>query len=561
MGDDQTDKANAKARELLGKEADAPAPGFEPRVLNGGETTGDGETPQFEFIKLPGEGRPLSQFADEMGRVCAERDVFRRETVPCTINPESGAMEAIVPDRFRTFVEDFAVTHVDKWSKAKEDFIKLPKTMTKDVAGGVLSADQFIYKLKRLDRVNNVRMPVMRRDGRIELLPEGYDRESHTYTMPSKIEIRDMQPEEARKVIDSLLQEFPFGDFDEHGFSRSKAVAIAGMLGLYGTCLLGLSGRRMNFVYTANSQRSGKSLLAQCAITPVTGGSEVQTIPDSKEEFRKVLDTEAIASSPCIFFDDLEGNIKNNTLNAFLTASVWTGRLMNSQKKFKAPKVSVVYLTGNNLTLSTDISGRTLLCELYVKEADPQARKVKRVIDEAYLSRDDVRGDLLSAMWALVQHWDAQGRPKPDRTIRGYEEWSNIFGGIIECNGWGNPLLRPDTAHSGDTEMTDMLDLVEYLVDELPAGETERDYDFQELGQICVESSYFTWMIDYTERSGEFPGSKVYELKPKSKAILGKMWTNKYGGRIFTMRSGQRVEFGSRGKNRQKKYLIQLLPS
>lgn len=557
MSDEQTDAANKFAREKGGKAVEGPEQGFQGRVVG---ADADGDEPEFEFIQLPGPGRPLGQFATEMGRICKEQDIFRRETVPVTVNPETGQMEALTPDRFRTFVEEFAVPCKSKYSKIKEDYIKLPETMTKDVAGGVLTSDQFIYQLRPLNRVNHVQMPVMRRDGKIELLPEGYDKKSRIYTMPSDVEVREIKHNEGLKIIDSMLKEFPFGDFDENGYSRSKAVAIASMVSLYGANLQGMSARRLNFVFTANSQRSGKSLLAEIAIIATCGEAEVQTMSENKEELRKVLETEALAAAPYIYFDNLEGNIKNQALDAFMTASVWAGRLMNSQKKFKAPKVSQVFMTGNNLSLSTDIANRSLLCDLYVSEADPQARAIKRVIDHTYLSRSDVRSDLLSAFWSLIRHWDAKGRPKPERQIRGYEEWSAIFGGIVECSGWGDPLQRPNTDHSGDTEMRDMVGLIEKLVLDMGAND-EQEFDFSKLGETCVKHGHFEWMLDWSERSGEFPGDRIIELKPKSKSMLGRMWSGKYGGRIFVLQDGRRVQFGSRGINRSKRYLLRILPS
>lgn len=557
MSDEQTDAANKFAREKGGKAVEVPDSGFQGRVVGNDTDGGDSE---YEFIQLPGPGRPLGQFATEMGRICKERDIFRRETVPVTVNPETGQMEAVTPDRFRTLVEDFAVPCKSKYSKIKDDYIQLPETMTKDVAGGTLTADQFIYQLRQLNRVNHVRMPVMRRDGKIELLPDGYDEKSHIYTMPSEVEVRDIKHKEAVKIIDTILKEFPFGDFDDTGYSRSKAVAIAAMVSLYGANLQSMSARRLNFVFTANSQRSGKSLLAEIAIIATCGEAEVQTMSENKEELRKVLETEALASAPYIFFDNLEGNIKNQALDAFMTASVWAGRLMNSQKKFKAPKVSQVFMTGNNLSLSTDIANRSLLCDLYVSEADPQARSIKRVIDHSYLSRPDVRGDLLSAFWALIRHWDDDGRHRPERTIRGYEEWSAIFGGIVEASGWGDPLQRPHTDHSGDTEMRDMMGLIETLVLDMGANE-EMEFDFAKLGETCVKNGHFEWMLDWTERAGEFPGERKIDLKPKSKSMLGRMWSGKYGGRIFVLQDGRRVQFGFRGINRSKRYRLRILPS
>ena len=565
--DEQIEAANRFARERAGGkvEPNPPnAPNFE--VKEGGKSKAKNK-PRFDFVELPGRGRPVSIFAADLAGLLKNQGVFRRESVPVTINPETAQMEALIEQRFRTFVEKHVVTHT--W-KADEDEgrVRVPQTMTVDSARAVLQSDQFVFRQKRLNKVNKFPMPVRRKDGKIELLEEGYDAESGIYTMPSKVTVQELELNAAVGILRGLMAEFPFGDAlpdtpenraaGTVGQSRSKAVAITAMVSLFGQMLQRLNGKRLNFVYTANSQRSGKSLLAQCAIIPSCGMSEVQTIPDSKEELRKVLETEALAAAPYIFFDDLEGNLKNNTLNAFMTATIWTGRLMNSQRKFSAPKVSTVFLTGNNLTLSTDIAGRSLLCDLYVSDADPQSRKISRVIDEEYLDRAEVRSELLSAMWTLILDWDRKGRPSPPNVMRGYEEWSRIFGGIVLNAGFGNPLEKPRTDHSGDTEMTDMMDMVAELVSDMDSrGKTEAEYEFVDLTNCCIDNNFFQWLMDHKEKRVD--GEIVYEVANRTRSILGKLWTAKYGGRTFVMLDGRRVQFGSRGKNRQRRYLLKIV--
>src|SRR5881398_3309258 len=105
---------------------------------------------------------------------------------------------------------------------------------------------------------------------------------------------------------------------------------------------------------------------------------------------------------------------------------------MNSQAKFVVPQNSVVFLAGNNVDLSTDLAGRCLLVDLWVNEADPQARRVKHIISEAWLCSPHVRADLLAAMWALVSAWNRAKRPPSSFVYRGFEAFSSIVGGIVE---------------------------------------------------------------------------------------------------------------------------------
>jgi hypothetical protein len=87
---------------------------------------------------------------------------------------------------------------------------------------------------------------------------------------------------ESTTCLREILQEFPFADWkteiiqDEEGEqevrqSRSQAVQVAAMLSLFCTAMLPDGANRMGFIYNANSQRSGKTLLAKLAIMAVCG--------------------------------------------------------------------------------------------------------------------------------------------------------------------------------------------------------------------------------------------------------------------------------------------------
>jgi hypothetical protein len=578
--EEQIAAANRAARELGGALVD-PAGG-------GGEGAGDGEReggaghggPASRppvWVRLPGEGWPVSKFAKEVGAVLCTNGVFRRENIPVTVNAEEGGrLEVMSPTAFRTYIEQYMLPAKFSWGKEDPEPKKVPTTVNKDVAAAVLESPFFLKQQRKIRRVNRERMPVVRADGTVELLLPGYDAAAEIFTMHTALDIDEAMPmEQAKVVLEDLLREFPFGDFkgdtEENraagvvGLSRSKAVHIGNMVGLFGAGMLNELANRLHFVYVANAQRSGKTLLAKTAVVPIFGPSRVTPLPKDENELRKKLDSAAISNAAYFFLDDLEGMLRSTELNAFMTAPTWSNRRMNTQTDFAALKQTVVIITGNNLSLSTDIANRTLRCSLYTEEFDAQARKIERVIDEEYLARDDVRARVLSALWCLIREWDKAGRPRGGRVLKGFEAWCEMFGGIVKLAGFGDPIEPPPADdYSGDTEGSDMLTLIERLVGEMDnptsaaaPGAKRREFTFDELVECSQANDCFSWMIKgATKRKQD---EEWFELDQSSKSALGKMFAAKYGGRTFRLADGRSIRFGSRGRNRHRKYLVEIL--
>jgi hypothetical protein len=554
---EQSDALNKTAREK-GVSVDGPSPAL-PGLEN------DADRPALPHVKLPRSGRQLNQFAREVGAVIGANGLFRRETTPVAIDPETGRIEDMGAQRLRSYVETQLVCFEEQFTK-KTGLSIIPETMSVDEARGCLECDAFRYPLRKLHRVNFVRLPVMRADGRIELLPKGYDQESGILTMKECLDYEtDWDLDRAVLFLNDFLKEWPFLN------PRSKAVHICAMQAIYGAALLPPGAKPLNFAYRANRPRAGKGLLLQSGLVGPCGPFiQVQAISDSKEEFRKILDTEALNGSPYIFFDEVENRLKNRTLNAFITATIWTGRLMNSQKKFAVPQSAIVFIAGNNIDLASDLTGRFLLVDLYVAEADAQSRQIEHVIDAVYLAREAVRADLLAANWALLRAWDEAKRPLPASLYRGFETFSNIFGGIVEHAGFGNPMQS--AAAEVDPDFADMSAIVERLAE----GVKKRaEYEFRDIIDVCRELNAFEWylegkMVKVKEKQLTEPdltGAQKeievevdrFELNPGKKSWFGKLFSDQYGGTKFTLADGRRVQFGRHGVNRQRRYTIEVL--
>jgi hypothetical protein len=510
------------------------------------------ENPEMPMVQIV---PVISTMAREIGGILSQNGVFVRQRSALTISPE-GRLVEMTARRFRTYCEDHLVTF--KWEMPKPNvFEKKPQTITVEAAATILESDQFLSRQRELLRVATVRQPVRRKDGRIELLPYGYDSESQTLTQNSGVEFAlDMPLDEARTVLRELLKEFPFGDRKDNGQSRNEAIVLAAMLSMFAAPLLRAQARRLNFMFSSNSVGSGKTLLAQLAIITTLGTCDVQPLPENQEDWRKILDTESLAGSPYILFDDCNGFLKSPTLNAFLTASTWTGRKMNTQQKFAVPKIATVFLTGNNLEVTPDVARRFLHCRMITDEADPQARKIEKVFSDEWLEKPEVRSQLLACLWSIVRHWDAAGRPSPHRIVRGYEPWCAVYGGMVQHAGFGDPMEPLPVEESGNSELADMTALVSQLAKGI---DDSSEFSFQDVVEAAIEVNAFTWMLEGKEEREGKDGPRRFVLTARANSKFGRLLAEQYGGKKFRLPSGRVVRWGQQGKNRQRVYTLTVL--
>jgi len=182
------------------------------------------------------------------------------------------------------------------------------------------------------------------------------------------------------------LVEFPFSekrpmsdlDGGPPGFcqSRSLAVQTAAMVSQAHPGLLPAQAARMGFIYNCNTERGGKTLLCKFALIPFHGKMAVQTWTRNEEEMRKAIDAQMLAGKCYIVFDNVKGHIQSPSIEALMTNSTWTGRVLGRTEVFEVPNKATIFLTGNDCTVSADMGHRFLVCDLFVEEANVQERRV-----------------------------------------------------------------------------------------------------------------------------------------------------------------------------------------
>lgn len=405
-------------------------------------------------IQLPGYDRLLSDFASDLGKILADKPMYRHGTEAVRVDRD-GRMVAVKPDALRTWVEQFAVGYlVRRIDRVVLDF---DATMRPEAARGVLASAQFLERLRPLRAVNSCRLPVIRKTGVMELLPEGYDPETETLTLPGTPYPTDMGLPEARRTIDELFAEFSWADG-----GRSKAVATACLMSFYANGLLPRRSLRPCFVFVANAEGAGKSLLASCCVVPVTGQSVTGSKADDDDEIRKTLLAVVREGRHVLVLDNCKGRLDCEPLEGFLTATDWSGRVLGVNETFTGENLCTVIVTGNGLTVSPDIRRRSLFVELHLAAERAEDQVFKHRLDHAALL--DARPRILGACWAILRYWDELGRPKPSRGHSAFPAWADVIGGTVEAIKLGCPLETPEGIKSAvDADGEDMRRLVEAM--------------------------------------------------------------------------------------------------
>ena len=332
-------------------------------------------------IQLPGDNRLLSAFASDLGEILKDHDIYQRGGVAMIVNDERDGLEPITPAMLRTLAERnlvcYRITDVAEGRTAK--FLK---TMSIDAAQGVLSAKQFLSHLPKVNRIATTRLPIMRANGAIELLPNGYDAQSMTLTLSQCEYDETLSVKEAIERIDDLLSEFPFADA-----GRSKAVAIAAMVGLYAALLVDRKTLRPVFIYLANAEGAGKTLLAICAITPTHGEAKIDSKLEDQTETKKELLAAVIEARPYILFDNFKGHLNSPALEGFTTSTRFSGRILGVSKMFVGDNDMTVLVTGNGMSITPDMRRRSLPVELRMEAERAEDRVFRHEFRSAGVTR------------------------------------------------------------------------------------------------------------------------------------------------------------------------------
>jgi hypothetical protein len=474
-------------------------------------------------VRLPGVGDSLllSDAAMELSYHLRDKDLYIRNGELVMLKDDH--LEAVETQTFRTLVERHVVCYRERTSKQANQYqtFEVNVTMTNDEATGLLASEQFRDGIRLVKRLNHCRQPVRRADGTIELLPEGYDEASQTLTVGNVSYAEDMAIDDAVEVLENLFSEFIFADGP-----RSKAVAVAAMVGIYCAQLLPEGALRPCFIVTKNAEGAGATTLIRADVVPILGRLPTGVTPKDDDEMRKTLTTAVAEGSQTVFLDNLKGHLSSSPLEAFLTAPWWKDRGMRKHKSIEGPNLATVFISGNGCTWSPDMGRRSLVIELRLEAERPEERTFRQQLNQDDLLK--MRARILTALWAFLRHWLEKGQPEPSRSNSSFGEWSQIAGGIVQAAGFECPLDRAEGAARADQDLEDMRTLV-------TAMEFEREYNFVEICALCLGRECFPRIVTSAE------------ITPKARSRLGIVLA-RYDHRIvndrrFVIEKGRKAKY------------------
>jgi hypothetical protein len=458
-------------------------------------------------VLLPGDNRPLDMVADELGEHLAPTPFFVRSDEVVWLDGDQ--LRIVSPQEFRTLVAHFIIGLRKR--KANEYTYTVFASMTRDEAAAILVSPQLKEKLRPVVRFNRCRLPVVRADGHVVLLPEGYDRAAQTLTVSNVTYAEDMTLDEAVDTIDDLYGEFVF-----HDGKRSKAVTVASLLGLYAAQLLPQNVLRPAFIIRKNAEGCGGTTLVRCAAVTVLGQAPVGTTPEDEAEMRKAITTTVREGSLSLFLDNIKDRrLSSAALEAFLSSPEWKDRLLGKNENFVGPNLATVFATMNGGTISSDMRRRSLFVELHLAEERAEDRLWIRPLSNPKLL--ELRPRILAACWALIKNWAAKGRPQPSRSHSAFPEWACVVGGAVEAAGFCCPLDPGEVGAAADEDTESMRLLVQAMV-------PGKSYTFGEIVKLCRDNECFVWLV-----GGEMdPGAKS-----KLGWVFNRFDQRRVGGQFF----------------------------
>lgn len=367
-----------------------------------------------------------SEVAVQLGTLLARHGFYNLGGQTALVGSDGQSLDVLSPERFRVVLEKFVVpVRVDAQGAEQ------PQSLTLAEAREILGSELFSEQLPGVDHFNPNRLPIFVGSQGLERLGEGYHAQRQVLTAPSSLDYpMDLASVQATGFLNGLLQSFPLVDA-----IRDKAAVVAAMLTPFAAELFAPKTIKPAFLFNGDGPGLGKNLLVQLCLVPVHGSAPAAVKARDEEETRKLCLAVARERRPFLFLDNVT-RLASPSLESFLTAGAVEGRVLGQTEMITCLKNTLVYVTGNRPTLSPDMARRTVRISLSAQAGG--ARPVPSpYLDEPRIN--ELRGQILGAMFTLVRQWVAAGRPKPTRINPNFVRWSEIVGGILEHAGFGLP--------------------------------------------------------------------------------------------------------------------------
>jgi len=280
--------------------------------------------------------------------------------------------------------------------------------------------------------------PSLRKDGTL-ITQNGYDAKSSLYVDYDSSKFPDLKEKpnlsDAKKALE-LLNE-PFKSFPFKSDSDLSTVIAA--------ILTGLTRHSFDnaplFLITSPKMGTGKGLIISAIAQLVTGhpASVMSQASDANED-RKRLMSLLLEGDSIICIDNIEKNFSSDALCSILTMPTFKDRLLGKSQMVSASTQATFLATGNNVTVSGDLTRRVLPCTIDAQVERPYEREFT-INPLSFIEKH--RGELVNAALTIILAYQNAGCPpqKQLNSFGSFEEWSKSIRNALVWNGMQDPCL------------------------------------------------------------------------------------------------------------------------
>lgn len=350
--------------------------------------------------------------------------------------------------RLATATADMLRDHlcrVARWVKFDQRKSELyPVDPPRDVAGIMLSRDGE-WKFPKI--VGVITTPTIRPDGSL-LTEAGYDPATRLVLLdPPSLPPMPAQPsrqdaEAALKVLDALLDEFPFVD------EASRSVALSALM--TPLCMGAIPVAPMH-IANAPAPGTGKSYLFDIVSAIALGRiCPVISAGGSVEETEKRLGAALMKGQSLISIDNLNGELEGEALCQLIERPVVELRVLGQSKNVTIETRRFITANGNNIRVVEDVARRTVLVMLDANMERPELRQFKDRPFDAVLAD---RGKYIAAVLTIARAYIVAGYPNIAPVLASFEDWSRLVRSSLMWLGRADPVDTMEAARADDPQL------------------------------------------------------------------------------------------------------------
>lgn len=268
--------------------------------------------------------------------------------------------------------------------------------------------------------------------------------------------IESATEEDAQKslrVLLSKLQEFRFCSEED------RSAALFAILTAVERPILDTATM---FLVLANGFGAGKTYLSKviCAFTGPRAYVRVLTIPNTKEEFDKLIFSKLLTCPPCICFDNAIKDLRSyDALPSIITAPKYEGRILGSNQVAAVNTNTFMIVNGNKINVYRDLVRRTIKINLD-KGTGSQTFKNPNLLESIEKERGQLTAHVLTIIKAYL---NANVHTNGGRNLSSFLDQDNLCRQPLLWLGLTDPATRCFIDQDNDPEKVAFAEILKEL--------------------------------------------------------------------------------------------------